>query len=342
MAHPYRKFLLIGFISLTVSVLPSLASLIPNLDLPALARDSDLIAVGQVIGVREDGPTTVNIQGNILSARGMEAELKLDRLLKGQISSSAISVRFSLPRAPVNYGWIANGQFGVFFLHQGGDGYHVLDPYHPFVVAAPEAPSTNGSALDKITAELAYVITSGSASSQTRRDAVEALSTLKTVKAGIALQAAAHESEVAPQVLAIVALLERGDKSWIEPAAAILLSREKGLEGFLLWRLSAAIEEQKSVDPRAIPTLVRLLNSPDVPVRRAGAQALRNMRNRAAIRPLVGALRDSDQDVQYQAVIGLAEINGVTGEWAPGTELFNKDPEHYLKHWQEWAKQNTR
>jgi HEAT repeat protein len=82
-----------------------------------------------------------------------------------------------------------------------------------------------------------------------------------------------------------------------------------------------------------------LLRSSDVNVRRAAAAALRNTQNRAAIPSLAqGALQDSDREVQYEAVIGLAEITGMNGDWAPTYGAFLKEPQRYVDHWRECAK----
>lgn len=313
------------------------ASLIPNLDLTALASNSDLIAVGQVTGVREDGPTTVNIQGNILSARAMRAQLDIERLLKGESKGSTIVVRFSLPRAPVGYAGIPAGQFGIFFLRQAQGGWEVADPYHPYIIAARGAPTTGGTYLDQITAELAHVVASAEAPVQVRREAVEALSTLLTSGATTALQTAARDRDATPRALAIAALLERGDIAWIDPAANMLLSGEQGLDGYLVWRLAVAIEGRVKY-PKAIPTLVRLFHASDVTVRRAAAAALRNTQDPSAIPPLIQALYDTDGNVRYSGVIGLAEITGTTGDWAPAYETFLRDQNTYLDHWREWAR----
>lgn len=327
-------------ICLCATVLPvsrARASLVPDLDLKALASNSDLIAVGHIAGVREDGLAAVNIQGNILPARVMLAELDLERLLKGQSKTSTIIVRFSLPHAPVGYAGIPAGQFGVFFLRKGQESYEVLDPYHPFVVATPGAPTTGGTYLDQVTAELAYVVTSPEAPVQARRKAVEALSTLLTSGATTVLQTATRDRNPVPRGLAIAALLERGDIAWIDPAANILLSGEQGLDGYLVWRLAVAIEGRVK-DPKAVPTLVRLFHSSDVTVRRAAAAALRNTQHPSAIPPLIQALYDTDENVRYSGVIGLAEITGTIGEWAPAYDTFLKDQAKYLTHWQDWAK----
>lgn len=91
-------------------------------------------------------------------------------------------------------------------------------------------------------------------------------------------------------------------------------------------------------DPKAISLLAKLLHCRLVEVRRGAAAALRNTGNAAAIGPLCEALQDGDREVQYQAVIGLAEITGTVGDWAPSTDTFRNDPRLFLDHWREWAR----
>jgi HEAT repeat protein len=188
-----------------------------------------------------------------------------------------------------------------------------------------------------VTAELAHVAGSAEAPLRARREAVEALSTLRTFAATTALQAATRHRDAGPRALAIAALLQRGDMAWLGPAASILLSHEQGVDPYLVWRLATAIEASVK-DPKAIPTLVRLLHAPEVPVRRAAAAALRNTRDPAAIGPLTEALDDSDRDVRYQGVIGLAEITGADSQWAPAYDTFLNNQGRYLTYWRDRAK----
>ena len=91
-------------------------------------------------------------------------------------------------------------------------------------------------------------------------------------------------------------------------------------------------------EPSAVPTLSDLVGAANVNIRRGAAAALRNTQDRAAIKPLARALNDTDPEVQYQAVIGLAEITGAPSEWSPASETFEKAPQLYLDYWREWAK----
>jgi len=332
-----RRLLTVLCSAVTLAVSPCSTTLVPHLDLPRLTDASDLIVVGRVTTVQRDGETVVYLQGQALAASSWSAEVEVERTLKGKIAGSEVRFNFPVPRAPVGYRGADVGQFGVFFLRQAENAYQILDPYHPFLVAAPAAPHTEGTPLDQVTAEVAHVFDWPGATGQSRREAVEVLRTLDTPPATAALKTAARDPDPGPRVLAVAALLERGDMAWLDPAASILLSHEQGVDPYLVWRLATAIEASVK-DPRAIPTLVRLLHAPEVPVRRAAAAALRNTRDPAAIGPLTEALDDSDREVRYQGVIGLAEITGADSEWSPAYGTFANNEGRYLTYWRDWTK----
>ncbi len=315
------------------------ASVVPGLDLKELAKSSDMIVVGLVTQIHRGKVTTISLNGHGVEAVSMTADLDVHSVLKGELAESRLSFQFFIP-PPMGYQGIPPEQYGIFFLRRTRAGWQVLDGYHPYVPAVAGAPVARGTPLDRVTAELEYAAQSPQAPVQTKRKAAEALGTLLTPTATASLEVAASQGEIAARALAIAALLERDRAEWIGPAADLLVSRREDLDSYATWRLSHAIEliELRLRDPKPIPLLALLLRSPDVAVRRAGAAALRNTRSAAATGPLTDALQDEDRWVEYQALMGLAEINGVTGEWAPGLELFNKDPDHFVTHWRNWAK----
>ena len=71
--------------------------------------------------------------------------------------------------------------------------------------------------------------------------------------------------------------------------------------------------------------------------RRAAASALRHTEADSAIASLLQALEDTDQEVRYQAVLGLATITGET-EWGPSLDSFAREEQRYLAHWRQWTK----
>ncbi len=315
------------------------AILVPGIDLPALIRDSDLIVAGRVTHTRREGPATINLQGNILEARLMAAELEVERPLKGQAGTPIVAFKFLEPHAPVGYGEVTKGDFGVFFLKKTAGGFEVLDPRHPSVVAAPGTQLVPASLLDEIIQEVAHVLDSPETSAGDRwlhLDAVLVLRSVVTPRTTSALRAATNDKDPLPRIWAIAALLERNDLSLLPIVKEIALSPTQSIDDNLMKLLGSAVWDVK--DPRAIPTLAQLVRAPNVDIRRGAAGALRNAHDPSAIGPLTQALYDTDSNVRYSGVIGLAEVTGTIGEWAPALDTFLKDEQRYVDYWGNWAK----
>ncbi len=328
------------FICMLCSVLAS-AKIGPAApDLRELCERADLIAVGQAVAVRADGPTTVVENGTTYPARTMVVDLAIERTLKGQVAAQTATFTFSVVTVPVlDVGGmpVSSGQFGMFFLRASPRGYEVLDPEFPFVIATPGSPGATGSPFDQAAAEVAHVLDTPSAPDRLREQAVTLLAFSQTPVATAALKAAAANQPQNVRLAAMAVLLARGDISLLPEAQQLLLSNDPRIDPSHRDTVASAIG-YGVWDERAVPLLAPLLRSGSVLIRRGAASALRNTRSPKAVRPLAQGLSDSDREVQYYAVIGLAEITGTVGEWAPATPTFLQDPQRYLDHWREWAK----
>jgi hypothetical protein len=270
----------------------------------------------------------------------MVVELDAKKILRGERTTGPVTFTFSMPTVPVvSVGGVpvSRGQFGVFFLRKGSRGYEVLDPDHPFVLATPGAPRTPGGLVDQVTAEVAHVLETPTEPDRLKEQAVSILASSQSSVAAAALKAATRNQPLNVRLGAMAVLIARGDISLLPEAQQLLLSSDPRIRPDRRDNLASALGYGVR-DARAVPFLAPLLRSGDVFVRRGAASALRNTRSATATKPLGQALYDSDRDVQYQAVIGLAEITGTVGEWAPATSTFLQDPQHYLDHWRDWAK----
>lgn len=315
-----------------LSSLSAMARPVPSLNLPVLTREADYIVVGQVIALREEGRVNINEQGQSIPARQMIATLRVDRVLKGQATLTTISIRFFLPEAPLGYKGIAAAQFGMFFLRETSQqGYAVLNPYHPFIVAAPDTPFRDGNILDQVIAEVIQVLVTSRVSPNERKQAIDILSGIETAATTAALQQAARNLDISLRLQAAAALLRRSDITVLNMVGDALLHPPQNIERNLLSSLAFAIQDGVK-DPQAIPMLTKLLKASDVQTRRGAAAALRHTRVDVAIEPLSIALQDSDREVRYHAVLGLATITGQT-EWGPTFNLFEQDEQRYLTYW---------
>jgi hypothetical protein len=269
----------------------------------------------------------------------MVVNVNIERTLKGTLSSRTTAFTYSVPKVPTLGGGgvgVSAGQFGVFFLRSDGSTYEVVDPDFLFVIASPGAPETSGPVLDQVTAEVAHILDSPTASDRLKEQAISVLAWCRTDAATAALRTAANSQPINVRLGAMGVLLAQNDTSVLLQAQQLLLSTDARVEESMRENVASAIGYGVR-DAGAVPLLAPLLGSPNVLVRRGAASALRNTRSRSAITPLAQALSDSDHNVEYYAVIGMAEITGTVGEWAPALSSFMEDPQRYLDHWQEWA-----
>ena len=87
----------------------------------------------------------------------------------------------------------------------------------------------------------------------------------------------------------------------------------------------------------AVPTLASLLKSEQVELRRAAAALLGDIATEAVVAPLgLVALQDPDQEVRYQAVLGLAAATGRGG--APALAKYQANEPSYLTAWRAFAR----
>jgi hypothetical protein len=311
----------------------------PAPDLRELCERADLIVVGRAVAVRPGGPTTIDENGTSYPAQLMVVELDVERTLKGPPAGPAATFTFSavtVRALDVGGVAVAAGQFGVFFLREGRGGYEVLEPDFPFVIATPGSPGARGSPFDQAVAQVAHVLETASAPDRLKERAVTVLACSRTPAADRALRVAALSQPLNVRLAAMAVLMARAEVSLLPEVQRLLLSNDARIDRGRSDTVASAMG-LGVWDARAIPFLAPLLRSGDVSVRRGAASALRNTRSPKAARPLAQGLYDSDREVQYFAVIGLAEITGTVGEWAPATPTFLQDPQRYLDHWREWA-----
>jgi hypothetical protein len=266
----------------------------------------------------------------------MLAHLDVERIIRGEGPAGQLFFRFTVPEAPIGYAGIQTGQFGVFFLRKVTQGYEVLDPYYPFVVAAPGEPEGTGNYVDQVTAEVAHVFDSATATADTRLQAVLVLRTVRTSLAGRSLKAAASGRDLRARAWALSSLLARNDITLLDSALELMLSRDPKIDQNLKDVVAFGLRDGVK-DPKAVPAASRLLLAKDVALRRCAAAALRATQDTAAIEPLKLALFDTDQQVRYLAVVGLGEITR-QDDWTPSVDYFNQNETRFLQHWREWSK----
>ncbi len=202
------------YFACSLSLPHAAASLVPGLDLPTLIDQADSIMASRVVRTQKLHSATVAIQGGQADADVREAQIDVERILKGRAQPPARTFRFLQPLAPIGYGEVNEGDFGVFFLRIAATGYEILDPKHPSVVAAPGARVGNTDLLDQVIREVAHVLDSREQQAADRwahLEAVQVLETVHTASANAGLRIAVGDKDPLPRTWAIAALAERGE-----------------------------------------------------------------------------------------------------------------------------------
>ena len=165
--------------------------------------------------------------------------------------------------------------------------------------------------------------------------AIILLNQIRTSQVTEELRKVADNSDQTLRVHAVAALLNRNDISRLETAEQLLSGTPAINDQYLLSNLAYALANIR--DSKAIPVLARLLKSRLLETRRGAVEALRSTGDSTAIKPLAGALDDSDSRVRYQAVMGLAEITR-QGSMGPAIDLYGSNESYYLEYWRNWAR----
>src|SRR5260370_3785845 len=242
----------------------------PVLNLDSLTGDASLIAVGQITSVAELGKTTVQLENRALAAREMIAELRVDKILKGATdpSSSSLKIHFTLPDEFIGWSSVTPLSYRIFFLRQSSGELQLASPYYPSLVAAPGAKTQEGTAIERVIAELSAAIESPKTPLQERREAVYALDATKDPSATGALKRVAGAQDLGLRLSATAALLHHNDISTLPFSERTLLTADPTVPPDLLHNLAYAIFKGVK-DERAIPSLSRLLQASNTEVRRA-------------------------------------------------------------------------
>jgi hypothetical protein len=306
---------------------------IPALDLDVLSNEADLIAVGRVTNLREVGRESIVVGSSTVLARIRVGEIQADSVLKGN-HLMRIPFKYWVPDTQIGYRGVDPATTRLFFLRQAEHGYRFASPYYPSVVAITGIPNRGETPIERVVNQVAGVLLSPSIRPEVRVQAVYVLSRTKHPSAADALKQALTDQEQTVGLSASAALLERNDLSGLQIAADALLSAGTTVPDHILHNMTYALSEGV-YDEKAIPTLTRLLTAPDPRVRRASASALRRTRSQKAIPPLLSALEDSDVQVRYYAVVGLAEITGQT-ERRPNLDDFVADEKPFMNFWTSW------
>jgi HEAT repeat protein len=203
----------------------------------------------------------------------MHGKMHVDQTFKGSINSPSVEFIFELPDAPIGYKSISPSSYRIVFLNKTQSGYSLTSPYYPTLCAGPGVRASGTDILANLSNQLDAVLESAGGNYQDKREALNALKTLRTPIANAALKRALGDKALDLRLLASAALLERNDISGLSIGESVLTTKPEAASDYLLHNIAYAISEGIR-DPRAVPTLGKLLQLPNVEARRAAASAL--------------------------------------------------------------------
>jgi hypothetical protein len=355
----------------------ALAQAVPirSRNLQELCKNAELIVIGQVGALDDLGQSDMQFGNRSMRINHLRAHMVVEQILKGQVDSPQLSIDFIQTQEFVGYHGLPPQSYQVVFLKRGTSGWELADPFYPSFravpgtelkdvrritpkdaargnVALPEEDTKNDVVMS-VTKVLAAALDSNLVSDNERYGLIGVLGQIFNTTSSAALVRAARSPNLSVRVCALGELLRRNEVTVLPEAVSLISAPDTPREfnpGCPLRNITSGI----AIGVRrywAVPYLGELLKLDDVHARRAAATALRRIgAEELMTKPeiamekvaplLVQALEDSDQEVRYEAVLGLARMTKSKG-WAPLEEEFRQDDEKYLAHWKEWAEVNV-
>jgi len=314
----------------------SFSSPIHPTDVAELTRDADVIVVARATKVSSQGKGGLALANGTVPAERYVAQLKIDRVLKGKVDEPLLSVQFFLPDALVGMRGVVEGEYAVFFLKSAATGFIFLDPVRPSLPAIPDSVSPSGDTLDQVTTALAQVLNSSGSSKSEFAVALDALARLNTPLAGQKLRDELSNPDPDRSLRIAITLVGRSDIGGLDKVENALRSPD-AVSPELVQDAAGCLAGMK--DPKAIPSLSRLLTLNNPEINRGVAVALRQTGSTSALPPLSKLLNDRNPMTRYYAVIGFGEITH-RDDWAPAFPEFQQNPARYVSYWQTWAEKN--
>lgn len=269
------------------------AAPMPAVDVPALVDASDLI-----VGRAEDYDSRP-----VATGAKRTSMIAVDRILKGAADPRR-RLEIRLGRSDPRHSSVTDRQYGVFFLRRTGiEVYEAADPFYPVLPASPNADiaSSNGSdPLTRVARELTAVFATAPAVLVDPSTGVQGLmvgepveqaqsvyhytaSALETILyeiAGESLRAVAASDQLSARLWAVRSLIaiddEGSEASFIADSLQSLLPVLLDPPPELAATVHAFTSSLKANlnSPTAFPSVVALLRSKDVTIRRAAASML--------------------------------------------------------------------
>ncbi len=246
------------------------------------------------------------------------------------------SLVFQFPEDPMSNGatGFREGDVVLLFLTRGDSVYDLADPFIGVIYFSRLDRVPGNPDIDKLESALALALRRGN-----RDDQINAMRLLEGF------------DQLSPTTLSTVSGLSSSSDPAIAFAALAVLLKTRtpdSVAKFLSYLqnykedqppiglISAADELGLVTDVGALPEIELLSNNRFISVQMAAMDAIRRIASRTSAPTLMRRLDDPNRNVQYSALITLAELFGKSGDYGPSAELFDKRPAYYTALWKKW------
>jgi len=312
------------------------AAVVPVPDVEKLTEQSTLIVVGELTSTQRDiRATTVDFSGRRINVRVQRGTFRIDQVVKGDHQPS-VTVEFAVPDTPLGWRVPPEHAYGLFFFKDTGGTLELTDVYRAWVPVPRGISVTADMPLEGVVEVLGKVLSIPDSSPDMKQIALWYLEFAKSDTSTRTLRGVITNADPIVGVNAARALMLRGDVSGLDVIKRAFLPGPQSLPNLLEETVPNAIGIGIS-DPKLIPDLEELLSSSSRYMRRGVVMALMRTGSPDARNGLRRALADSDFEVRYYGVLGLARITGDARGMTPHMEEFKADEIKYLSYWRERA-----
>jgi len=302
---------------------------------------AEIICAGRVQAVHYEGDGTVSVAGQPIAGNWQVADFVIDHLIKGETAAKRIRVRYFVPRDSMR---------GIHFDVLPEERRCLL-----FLVLMAGQESTYAlvnrtASVIPLSSNLPYGVEASAAQSEhLKRELLEAIATEETWIAVAALRSLVQIGLADDKVIEILKAASTGEDKAIAGTALamrISLMDKTALPQSRAFMESGARPESQCKEigaalrqltaPHFFSDLQQMIQSPAVLLRRGASYALRYADSDAMVPAFISALEDTDQEVRYNAVAGLASFTSKTGKWFPAYPVFIKNQATYIDLWKNW------
>lgn len=328
--------LLIGFLLSFGSVPPITAHVVPIQNIFYLTKQAHVVCKGKVLNTRDRGILEQEIDGEKANITRVTIIFQIDKIFKGKVKSNIIEIEaFTSCDVPfINLN--KEGYFLVFLDGPINDVYKFTDQYvGSMPITSKAIVDTNATdPLDLLELELLASLQEDDR--KLMMIAIEQLGNLKHVRSTKPLKDLLQLPDQEITGAVYNSIIKLNDYSILKEAIKYIeqptTDQHIQVKQAKIARSICFIRDQQT-----IPILnEQLILSKVGFLREYISRALRAMKNPSSVPYFIAALDDPAQEVRYQALMGLAEIEDKNGEWAPGIENFTSNGIPAVKLWKHW------